>query len=59
MFDAYVKRGAFYAPFTRKLFVLNTEELATIYHFPGSVAKTPTISRIESKKGEPPTALPI
>jgi len=59
MFDAYVKRSAFYAPHTRKLFVLNTEELATIYHFPGSVARTPSLGRIESKKGEPPTALPI
>lgn len=59
MFDAYVKRSSFYSPHTRKLFVLNTEELATIYHFPGSVAKTPTISRIESKKGEPPIALPV
>jgi len=59
MFDAYVKRSSFYAPHTRKLFVLNTEELATIYHFPGSVARTPTLSRIESKKGEPPATLPV
>ena len=59
MFDAYVKRSSFYAPRTRKLYVLNTEELATIYHFPGSVAKTPTLERIESKKSEPPAGLPI
>lgn len=59
MFDAYVKRSAFYPPRTRKLYVLNTEELATVYHFPGSVAKTPTLGRIESKKSEPPAGLPV
>lgn len=59
MFDAYVKRSSFYPPRTRKLYILNTEELATIYHFPGSVAKTPTLERIESKKSEPPAGLPI
>jgi hypothetical protein len=59
MFDAYINRSAFYKPYKRKTFVLNTEELATIYHFPGSVVRTPTLSRIESKKGEPPAGLPI
>ena len=42
-----------------KPFVLSTEELATIYHLPGRVAETPTFTRIESKKGEPPANLPI
>jgi len=42
-----------------KPFVLNTEELATIYHFPGMVAAAPTIERIEAKKVEPPPNLPI
>lgn len=42
-----------------KAFVLNTEELATIYHFPGMVAAAPTIERIEAKKVEPPPNLPI
>lgn len=59
MFDAYVKRAGFYTPYKRKLFVLNTEELATIYHFPGAVAKTPALPRIEAKKGEPPAGLPV
>ena len=59
MFDAYVNRSAFYKPYKRKTIVLNTEELATIYHFPGSVVKTPSLSRIESKKVEPPGDLPI
>ncbi len=42
-----------------KPFVLNTEELATIYHFPGSVAGTPNLGRIPSRKSEPPSNLPI
>ena len=37
-------------------FILNTEELATLYHFPGRLAApAPGISRIEAKKGRPPT----
>ena len=59
MFDAYVNRSAFYKPYKRKTFVLNTEELATIYHFPGSVVRTPSLGRIESKKSEPPAGLPV
>jgi hypothetical protein len=40
-------------------FVLNTEELATIFHFPGTVATTSAIGRIEAQKAEPPANLPI
>jgi len=39
--------------------VLNTEELATIWHFPGQILKVPTLERIESKEAAPPTNLPI
>ncbi len=56
---AFQQRSYFYIPFRRKSFVLNTEGLATIYHFPGRVAETPTLGRIESKRGEPPINLPI
>jgi hypothetical protein len=59
MLCAYQKRSWFYVPFRRKPFVLNTESLATIYHFPGRVAETPTLGRIEAKRGEPPINLPI
>lgn len=59
MFNAYIRRSFFHPPYKRKWFVLNSEELATIYHFPGQVAETPTFSRIESKKGEPPANLPL
>jgi hypothetical protein len=45
---------------TKELCILNTEELATLWHFPlkitGLVA--PTMSRVESKKGGPPPNLP-
>ena len=56
---AYRRRSYFYPPFDGASMVLNTEELATIYHFPGSVAATPSLSRIPSKKGEAPQNLPI
>ncbi len=42
-----------------KLFVLSTEELATIFHFPGMVSETPSFKRIESKIAKPPSNLPI
>jgi hypothetical protein len=50
MFDAYINRGYFYPPYVSKPFVMTTEELATVYHFPGQVAATPTLQRIESKR---------
>ncbi len=59
IFDAYVRRSYFYSPYKSHPFVLNSEELATIYHFPGGVAETPTFTRIDSRKGEPPANLPI
>ena len=40
-------------------YVLNTEELATLYHFPSRiVAPAPTVPRIAAKKGEAPPELP-
>ncbi len=39
-------------------FVLNTEEIATLWHFPGQILKVPTLERIESKEASPPTNLP-
>lgn len=40
--------------------ILNTEELATIFHFPTKITGTslPSMSRIEAKKGGPPLDLP-
>jgi hypothetical protein len=62
MLDAYKQRGFFQNPYKNyrgKPFILTTEELATIYHFPGQVAATPTLSRVPSKKAQPPANLPI
>jgi len=59
LFNAYRMRSYFYSPHHRKPFVLSSEELATIYHFPGRVSETPSFKRIESKKSEPPVDLPV
>lgn len=40
-------------------FILNAEELSTIYHFPGQVASSPALKRISSTKAEPPANLPL
>ncbi len=61
MLRAYKLRSGFQIPyrnFHTTPFILSTEELATIYHFPGSVARTPNLSRIESRRSEAPSNLP-
>jgi len=55
---AYKRRSYFYDPFDATPLVMNTEEIATIYHFPGSVAQTPNLDRIPSKKAQAPGNLP-
>jgi len=40
-------------------FVLNTEELASIFHLPSITVATPNIAYIKAKKSEPPLDLPI
>ncbi|PIP17188.1 MAG: hypothetical protein COX44_01240 [Candidatus Portnoybacteria bacterium CG23_combo_of_CG06-09_8_20_14_all_37_13] len=39
--------------------ILNIEELASIYHFPGIYVKAPRMPRVEAKKSGPPIGLPI
>lgn len=56
--DAYRKRSWFHQPYKTSSYVLNTEELATIFHFPGAVAQVPSISRITSRRGDAPPNLP-
>ncbi len=50
----------FFLPyFHPHIFVLNVEELATMWHFPGQIMRVPTLERIESKEASPPTNLPM
>lgn len=39
--------------------ILNSEELATLYHFPLATSSTAPVERIDIKKGQPPANLPI
>jgi hypothetical protein len=39
--------------------VLNVQELATLFHFPGQVSQAPSFKRVESKVAKPPANLPI
>jgi len=60
IFRYYTKRFSPLFPRKGGTYVLNTAELATLYHFPGrQVAPAPAIPRIEAKKGEAPPGLPV
>ena len=60
LMDAYRKRAWFFLDENpTKTFVMTTEELATIYHFPSRTIQAPGIERIGAQKAEPPANLPI
>ncbi len=60
LFRYFQKRLPPYFPLSGGTIVLNTEELASLWHLPGrSVAPAPTVPRVQYKKGEPPSTLPI
>ena len=55
----YKERLSPFYPRQGGTFILNSEELASIYHFPSqAVAPAPGVSRVEAKKGIPPE-LPV
>ena len=44
----------------KEIFVLNTAEMASMFHFPSrAVAPAPSVPRIEMKRGEAPPGLPV
>lgn len=42
----------------RKKFVLNTEELASVFHFPLPITQSPNIAWLEARRAAPPPDLP-
>ena len=55
----YKYRAYFNVPYDQVPTFLNTEELATIWHFPSSVVQTPALDRVSSRRSEAPLNLPI
>ncbi len=61
----FLKKRLLYLAYRLRIFnfgvksIFNTEELATLYHFPIMTVEAPFLRRIEAKKGEPPINLPI
>jgi len=58
LYNGYVTRQYFYPPNADDYIILNTEELASIWHLPGKVAHTPTLVRMPSRRSEAPANLP-
>ncbi len=57
----YIRRTPMFYPnvLEKTYFILNAEELATLFHFPSRIAAPPSIlERVESKKAEAPWGLP-
>lgn len=56
----YIHRWPTGFPLSDGSFILNTEELATLYHFPGrELAPIPNLPRVGAKKGGAPANLPV
>jgi hypothetical protein len=52
LFRNYIRRFSPFFPKPGGTFMLNTEEIASLFHFPGkTVVPTPSVSRVEAKKG--------
>lgn len=60
MFEHYIMRVTPKFPDPGGTFILNAEELATMFHFPSrDISPVPFIRRVEAKKGEPPSTIPL
>lgn len=58
-FFRFKNRAYFFVPYDQAPIILNTEELATLWHFPSSGVKTPGLERVASKRSDAPANLPI
>jgi len=56
MLEGYVKRSMWIG---QTPMILNSEELATLYHWPLITVAVPPVESIDVKKGQPPANLPI
>jgi hypothetical protein len=60
VFWHYINRLVPGFPETSETYILNAEELASLFHFPSRMmASASGLERIRAKKGEPPSNLPI
>lgn len=59
LLDAYTQRSIFHPPYKQMVSILTSEELATIFHIPGDDSKVLGLTRLESKRGNPPPDLPL
>lgn len=55
----YKHRAYFHAPYDQVPTFLTTEELASIWHFPGSGVQTPALQRVPSRRAAAPSNLPL
>ena len=55
----YRERAYFYVPYDQSPVFFNTEELATMWHFPNSFVNPPGLERVASKRAEAPANLPV
>jgi hypothetical protein len=58
LFSRYKNRAYFYVPYDQVPIFMNTEEIATLWHFPNSMVRTPGLNRVPSRVGEAPLNLP-
>ena len=58
LLQLYRRRAFFNPPYYGKMFVLNTEELATVFHIP-HFARASALANIRGMRLEPPDNLPI
>ena len=54
-----IKRFASRSSAGSNRFVLNAEELASLWHFPQILIKAPLLKKVESRKVEPPFSIPL